>query len=232
MNDDENNELIFLNPDDFKPMGRRLVVLASGWTDVDALWWPMARKLEAIGYDTLRTTMPRRGFGPIEDSALAIGSVLLDISPSYESIIWVGHSMGGLIGRFLVQELESDFIKGYVSLGTPHGGTHMASLAPWSESAQQMKIGSKFMKNLNSTPWPEKIPALALQASFDEAVRPRKRSKMRGAKNIVIPKTTHTTLPLSDIAYSTIVQWMLFDVFGDECVIVNELGHSSKLKLS
>ena len=111
-------------------MAKRLVVLASGWAKQDFLWTPLAKRLEMIGYDTVCAHFPHNGFGHIEDSAEKIGCVIEEMRPFYEHLTFVGHSMGGLLGRFLIQGMDMAQIDSYVSLGTPHEGTWAAWLGP------------------------------------------------------------------------------------------------------
>ena len=196
-------------------MARRLVVLASGWAKQDFLWVPLAKRLEAAGYDTVCAHFPHNGFGPIEDSAEKIGCVIEEMRPFYEHLTFVGHSMGGLLGRFLVQHLEMDQIDAYVSLGTPHNGTWLAWAGLWSHSARQMRVGSDFIRGLNETPWPSKIPAMALQAQMEEIVLPQRHAEISFGKNQVIPWTTHVSLPLAWRTYAEIYGWLTYGVFGE-----------------
>ncbi|MEB8336724.1 lipase family alpha/beta hydrolase [Streptomyces endophyticus] len=61
----------------------------------------------------------------------------------------VGHSLGGLIARYYVQRLGGDTrVRTLVTLGTPHGGTHVAPLADAHPIVRQMRPGSSLVEEL------------------------------------------------------------------------------------
>lgn len=196
-------------------MARRLVVLASGWAKQDFLWIPFSNRMKAAGYDTVCAHFPNNGFGAIEDSAERIGCVIEEMRPFYEHLTFVGHSMGGLLGRFLIQNMGTTSIDSYVSMGTPHLGTWLAWLGHWSASARQMRTDSSFLEALIDTPWPSHIPALALQAQFEEIVLPKANAKIDFGRNQIIPWTTHVSLPLAWRSYVEVLGWLTYSVFGE-----------------
>lgn len=61
----------------------------------------------------------------------------------------VGHSMGGLVARYYVEELGGDeFVRNVVFLATPNHGSPLADVADvfdWPESIHQMRPGSDFL---------------------------------------------------------------------------------------
>jgi hypothetical protein len=116
--------------------------------------------------------------------------------------------MGGLIGRYIIQALGFIYVDAYISMGTPHGGTILANLAPWSASASQMRRGSPFLKELNARPWPPNVAALGLQAQFEEIVIPNTSAKIRFGDNKVIPRTNHASIPLMKRSFVEIVDWL------------------------
>lgn len=210
-------------------MRNKLIVFISGWMKRDIVWKPMEKKFKASGYDVITAYVPSNGFGDIQDSACQVAVALQEVRPFYDKVVICGHSMGGLVGRVVVQHLGFTDIDAYVSLGTPHNGTYAAYLAPWSESAKQMQPGSLFLNSLNAEPWPD-IPALALQAQFEAIVLPQHNAKIDFGLNRVIPMTGHTTLPLSQNAFLQTWGWLTYSVFG-EPGRENRTGISSRLVL-
>lgn len=196
-------------------MQKRVVLLISGWTGRQFLWNPMAERFKAVGYDVITAKMPGHGFGSIEDTACRAAVLLSEVRRFYDQVIVIGHSMGGLVGRTIIQHLELAQIDAFVSLGTPHWGTYTAYLAPWSESACQMRPGSFFLKSLNEADWPENLPALALQASFDELVVPARNAKVPWATNRTVPFTNHVSIAFSEKTFLEIWSWLVSEVFGD-----------------
>lgn len=211
-------------------MGRKLIVFISGWMKRDLVWKPMEARFKSSGYDVITAYVPSNGFGDIQDSACHVAVALQEVRPFYDKVVVCGHSMGGLVGRVIVQHLGFEGIDAYVSLGTPHNGTYAAYLAPWSQSAKQMQPGSTFLESLNGEPWPSHIPALALQAQFEAVVLPQANAKFEPATNRVIPLTSHLTLPLSQNTFLQTWGWLTYSVFG-EPGRENHAGISSKLVL-
>src|SRR4051812_33249912 len=123
-------------------MAKNLIVLASGWTGTTGAWYFMGRWFKEQGYDVMNVVYPYKGYAPIQYSAKAIGKL---IPTGYDHCTFIGHSMGGLIGRYLIQHC-SGTIDSSVTLGSPHTGTYTTSMAPWSQSASQMRYDSEFIK--------------------------------------------------------------------------------------
>lgn len=71
----------------------------------------------------------------------------------------VGHSMGGLIIRYMVDQLQRGNpnypsgvqVEDVVTFGTPHGGSGYASWCAWSYECNQMQYGSSFINYLASS---------------------------------------------------------------------------------
>jgi triacylglycerol lipase len=208
----------------------RLVVLISGWSKPDFLWWPMTRRFEDCGYDVMRLQFPHRGLGAIEECAMEAHPVLLAAKEHYEHLIVVGHSMGGLIGRYLIQVLglEAD---AYVSIATPHHGTMFGKYALFSQSAQQMDRDSEFLKTLNSLPWPSDLPTLALQAQFEEIVWPSSSTEFENAVNVKVDRSLHGSIILKEQTFLEIWAWLTWRIFNNENPPIVE-GISSVVKLN
>ena len=70
----------------------------------------------------------------------------------------VGHSMGGLITRYMLHRIQANdgafppylYVEDAVTLGTPHLGTGWASGCTWAYECVQMENGSSFINYLNS----------------------------------------------------------------------------------
>jgi triacylglycerol lipase len=223
-------------------MENNLIIMVSGWGGGESplrylsgvsggnlLWKVMADRFKVNGYDVITAAVPNHGFGDIEDSACRIGIMVTNLRPFYDKIILCGHSMGGLITRAVIQFLEmEDFIDAYISIATPHAGSLLANLAPWSESAKQMRKGSLFLDGLNSMEWPDSVPALALQAQFEKIVIPRSSARIEFGTNKVIKRTDHITIPLSRRAFRVISSWLEDNILYDDGVHIDS-GHISRM---
>lgn len=195
---------------------KRLILLTSGWSKPDWAWLPFMRLCKENGYDVLRLRYPYRGFAPIQYSAKATKDLVEAVRPEYSHITFVGHSMGGLIGRYLIQRTDvGRHIDAYVSIGTPHHGTYMAYLAPWSRSACQMRPRSPFLQRLDDCAWPD-VPALTIKGALEEVVIPQSNASFDHASDeVVIPRATHASLLFNDQTFWEMWAWLTFEVFGE-----------------
>lgn len=169
----------------------------------------MRRWLQEAGYDSVIASYPYRGFAPIQYSATFVRPVVEYACEHYEDVTIVGHSMGGLVGRYLLTKPgETAGVRAFVSIGTPHLGTRVADFAPWSKSAQQMRIESNFLRRLRERPWPQGISALALNAEWEEVVVPRSNANIDFGDNIMIKGVTHGSIILDKRTAMALTAWL------------------------
>lgn len=208
---------------------KRLALLTSGWGKVDIGWSYLSKELRLAGLDVIWASYPLRGIVSIEESAAHVSRALEVLSQEYDHISFIGHSMGGLIGRYLIQQTSHwDCIDSYVSLGTPHYGSPLAHLAPWSVSAKEMRKDSLFLRDLNQCDWPTHIPALSFSGGWD-ALAPEESAKFRIAEGHVhLHRTTHTGLLLHPRTFLELWGWLTYRVF-DETGFDEPEGYESKL---
>ncbi|HXX32708.1 MAG TPA: alpha/beta fold hydrolase [Myxococcaceae bacterium] len=85
----------------------------------------------------------------------------------------IGHSKGGLIGRYYIARLGGDArVRTLITLGTPHQGTPRAYLGcatvGWlAPSVWQMTPRSSFLRRLNLGPWPPGVRLVSLYSRRD-----------------------------------------------------------------
>ncbi len=87
------------------------------------------------------------------------------LQPAVESagapVDLVGHSLGGLVARYYVEEMGGDeYIRSLTCLGSPNHGTPLADVAEvfdWPESIHQMRPGSDLLETLNEGDLPEDV---------------------------------------------------------------------------
>ncbi|MCO4746266.1 MAG: alpha/beta fold hydrolase [Proteobacteria bacterium] len=114
--------------------------------------YPLQAYLYAQGY-TRQYSYSYATVGSIEKLALDLKRRLdRDIKGGRIDII--GHSLGGLVSRFYLQALGGDRrVSRFVTLGTPHQGTHATAYLP-TPLVRQMSPGSPFIRYLESLPDP------------------------------------------------------------------------------
>lgn len=165
-------------------------------------------------FTLLRRGLHRRGFGStyaLNYSALTddvravsqrLGTLIEQVcdETGHERVHVVGHSLGGLIGRYLVQRLGGDErVHTLVTLGTPHGGTLPAHIVPL-ELARQMRIDSDLIAEL-AEPAPDcRTRFLAFWSDIDQLVIPQSHARVDHpdlrARNVMVRGVGHLSLPV------------------------------------
>lgn len=159
------------------------VILLCGWSLTSGTMSMMAERLEADGL--LPEIYPLGGlFGKlntreIELQARSLLDHLRGTCHADEKVSIVGHSLGGVIGRYLVSTLGGDrYVSTLITLGSPHHGSPMArvaSLTPlrWlSGSVLELMPGSTFMKELASKPIPDDVCCTSIFSETDDLCPP------------------------------------------------------------
>jgi len=153
---------------------------------------------------------------PVEDLARIVAERVEQLVYDHrcERVDLVGHSEGGLIGRYYVQRLNGASRVGHlVTLGTPHRGT------PWAypgylfrrvvPSLQQMAPGSRLLRDLGDDSFPRSVRLTSIYSQSDPLCPPSScRLEVReGAhlKNIELPRGGHLAF-LFNASISSIIR--------------------------
>ena len=118
----------------------------------------------------------------------------------FERIHIIGHSLGGLIGRYYVTRLAGDArVHTLVTLGTPHTGTYAAYAVP-TRLMQQMRPGSGLVRELARPVRGCRTRFIAYWSDSDLAVVPQSAAALRHrdlrARNVRLHGAGHLTLPM------------------------------------
>ena len=165
-------------------------------------------------FTLLRRGLLRRGFGttyalnysPLTDDirsvAVRLGDLVEEVceETGHDQVHVVGHSMGGLIGRYLVQRLGGDErIHTLVTLGTPHQGTLPAHLVPH-PVARQMRIGGDVVTELAEPAPGCQTRMLAVWSDIDQLVFPQRNARIDHpdlrSRNVLVRGVGHLSLPV------------------------------------
>lgn len=165
-------------------------------------------------FTVLRRGLHRRGFGstyalnysPLTDDirsvAVRLGDLVEEVceETGHDRLHVVGHSMGGLIGRYLVQRLGGDErVHTLVTLGTPHQGTLPAHLVPL-PVARQMRIGGDLIEELAEPAPGCRTRILAVWSDIDQLVIPQPNAQVLhpdlNARNLLVRGVGHLSLPV------------------------------------
>ncbi len=109
------------------------IILVHGVIDNRSVFTLLRRALHKRGFGRVVTLNYPRFIRDMRSVAQQLAELVEEVTreTGYERVHIVGHSMGGLIGRYYVQRMNGDQrVHTLVTLGTPHGGSVPALLAP------------------------------------------------------------------------------------------------------
>jgi len=131
----------------------------------------------------------------------------------------IGHSKGGLIGRYYIERLGGDArVRTLVTLGTPHQGTPRAyvgcAAVGWlAPSVWQMTPHSRFLRRLNLGPWPENVRLVSVYSRADGCTPyPSGRLRLGGphqGENVELPGLRHRDFLVARSAYAVVRRALL-----------------------
>ncbi|MFY9331956.1 MAG: alpha/beta fold hydrolase [Candidatus Nanopelagicales bacterium] len=165
-------------------------------------------------FATMRRSLSRKGFGstyalnysPLTDDIRAVAVRLDELvdevreETGHDQVHIIGHSMGGLIGRYLVQRLGGgEKVHTLVTMGTPHSGTAPARFVPH-PVVQQMRPDSDLIEEL-ALPAPGcSTRIVAFWSDLDQFMIPKQNARVDHqdlhARNVFIPGAGHMSLPV------------------------------------
>ncbi|KOU21125.1 lipase [Streptomyces sp. WM6372] len=117
-----------------------------------------------------------------------------------ERVDLVGHSLGGLVGRYYVQCLGGGArVRTLVTLGTPHSGTRVAPFMDAHPLVRQMRPDSEVMAELRAPAPGCRTRCVAFWSEFDELMDPTETARIEHpdlyAENVQVTGIGHLALP-------------------------------------
>jgi len=176
------------------------VLLVHGYGHNRSGWWVLDRHLRRAGF----TSVHRLNYLPLNTGVPALAQRL---SRRVEEVLAltgaprlhiVAHSLGGILARWYVQELGGDrYVGTAVTLGSPHGGTATAYLAP-ERTARQLCPDSAVITRLAAGARPSPVRWVAVYSDADLLVWPTSAAGLRapglGATNIEFHGIGHLSM--------------------------------------
>jgi pimeloyl-ACP methyl ester carboxylesterase len=179
--------------------GRVPVVLLPGFFENALTMEILRRRMErALGVPVF-AMRPEGYFSRLENQAQGfarrIASVVKQTGAGQVDL--VGHSMGGLLARFLAESggLKKD-IRNVVTIAAPHLGSALSRMAP-GHSLRQMRRGSAFLERLNAGSTPSGVRIVGITSTHDNLVIPWNCSLSPRGDNFIIRYRGHVTLIFS-----------------------------------
>ena len=145
-------------------------------------------KISAKGHPVYTVNKLEFNFFDIPTSAKIIREII--DKNKLEKVILVGHSKGGLIGKyFLVHENKDEKVKGLIAIATPFSGSKLANHLP-GKAHKELAPESKIIAELNSHK-EVNSKIISIMPEFDNHVWHEKGSFLDGAINITVPIKGH-----------------------------------------
>ena len=169
-----------------------VVVLVHGFFASAGVFRPMRRRLESEVGAKVATFSHAPGVR-IERIARSLKK-LVDRIPRCARIHLVGHSLGGLVSRYYVQELGGhDRIAQTISLGSPFGGTEHARLMPILVGADLVRT-SPVLGRLRARAHEHDVPHTSIVGDADIMVVPSESAIFPRGDVHVLKNRGHNTL--------------------------------------
>jgi triacylglycerol lipase len=195
------------------------VVLVHGWGHNRSGWFVVQRHLRAAGFGNVVTL----NYNPVVFDVPALADRLAHRVESVRKLTGaprvhvVGHSLGGIILRWYVQEAGGvDTVDTAVTVASPHEGTVLAHLAP-GRTMHEIRPGSWLLRRLADGARPSPVRWVAYYSNIDVLVQPARSAMLRhpalAAENVLVKDTGHLSIMLSNrLARSMVEHLELIEV--------------------
>ncbi|MCW2676293.1 MAG: hypothetical protein JWR70_1333 [Modestobacter sp.] len=178
------------------------VILVHGLVDNRSIFTVMRRSLRRRGFAQVCTWNYSPLLRDVESAAAALGTHIERIcqETGHDRVYVVGHSLGGLVARYLVQRLGGDRrIESLVTLGTPHAGTRLAHVLP-TPLVRQLRPGSPLLRELAEPAPGCRTRITAIYSDLDQVLVPSRVGRCDHpdlqARNVLVRGVGHMSLPI------------------------------------
>lgn len=183
------------------------VVFVHGFVCNRGLWNPWLPRLRELGIAFAAVDL-EPVFGGIEAYSATIDAAVRRVQAATgHAPIIVAHSMGGLAVRaWWVAHDPASRVQHVITLGTPHHGTLLASLAV-PANARQMRRHSPWLKALEqSEPADRYASFTCFFSNCDNIVMPASTATLRGADNRHLPGAAHVQMASDERVFREILE--------------------------
>lgn len=185
------------------PLAARVpVVLVHGLVDNRSVFSVTRRALRRRGFTQVCSWNYSPLLRDVETAAVALGRHLERVcqDTGHERVHVVGHSLGGLVARYLVQRLGGDArVDSLVTLGTPHGGSRWAHVLP-TPLVRQLRPGSPLLQELAAPAPGCRTRVTAVYSDLDQMVVPSASGRCEHpdleVRNVLVRGVGHMSLPI------------------------------------
>ncbi len=169
------------------------VLLVPGYGGSTASLEVLARRLRAAGRDARVVPMPRNGTGDLAEQAATLGRAAeAKMDAGAPSVDVVGYSAGGVVARLWAADDGRSVARRIVTLGSPHHGSEVATLAgsllpgQCPAACRQLVPDSALLTRLNADETPDGPAWVSVWTTQDQIVTPPESARLDGAVNIPV----------------------------------------------
>lgn len=180
--------------------GKTSVILIPGISNKWGFLKKLGDSISAKGYPVYVVKKLKFNLFDIPTSAKIVREII--DKNNLEKAVIVGHSKGGLIGKYcLIRENKDNKVKGLIAVGAPFSGSLLAKISP--ASHKELTPESKIIKSLNSN---KKVNSriISIMPVFDNHVWHKNGSYLKGAINITVPIKGHHKIVFDKMSISKI----------------------------
>lgn len=176
------------------------VLLVHGYIHNRSAFLAMSRQLKRAGFRYVDGVNYNALTDGIPEAAARLGAEVervLDATGA-DRVMIVGHSMGGIVARYYIQELGGeDTVDTVITLGSPHEGTY-ASYVGLGTATAQLRPNSALLQRLRTSARPGPVRWIAFWSDLDVLVAPIGNAKLEhpalNAHNVRVRNTGHLSL--------------------------------------
>ena len=189
------------------------VVLVHGYGHNRSGWFALDRSLRAAGFSSVHTmnyvAWGREGVPQLAQRLADRVAEVLRLTGA-SKVHLVGHSLGGVLIRWYVQELGGDaFVDTAITVASPHEGTVTANIGV-GPCARDLRPGSTVLRRLAATARRTDVSWVAFYSNLDLVVQPASAAQLRspalGAENVLVKDHGHVGIMSSPVVVDAIVE--------------------------
>ena len=191
------------------------VLLVHGFGHNSSAWLMMRRALKRAGFTSIHTMNYNPLVHDVPEIAEKLSNrveMIRELTGS-DKVNIVGHSLGGVVARWYVQELDGDVkVNTVITLSSPHKGT-VAAFVPLGRTARELRPGAWLIRRLNDRALPTQVRWVAFYGDTDALVQPIHSGRIDvpalAARNVLIPAMGHMGMLLSGDVVNQVVEELL-----------------------
>ncbi len=176
------------------------VVLVHGFLDRGNAFKSLKKRLEKRGFDVYVPRLVNSdGRGGLEKLAVHLKQDIDTHFGKNAPINLVAFSMGGLVSRYYLQELDgAQRCRKFITISSPHHGTEVAMIYP-TRGAIEMRPGSPFLTQLAASQGKlGDMPVTSYRTPMDLIILPASSSVWDRAENLEYPVLLHPLMLTSN----------------------------------